>query len=107
MQADPNIKSIPVSLPSKNLTKLLLTYLHHAVAHAQLSLCQSLPMSVPSAPASTFREYGLSKLTNTNVSVQRQPYLDSDMQSRWFEFGGDTIIRADQYAMLRSTSHDS
>lgn len=22
------------------------------------------------------------------------------MQSRWFEFGGDTIIRADQYAML-------
>ncbi|KAF4624174.1 hypothetical protein G7Y89_g13999 [Cudoniella acicularis] len=23
------------------------------------------------------------------------PYLDSDMQSRWFDFGGNTIIRAD------------
>jgi hypothetical protein len=27
-----------------------------------------------------------------------QPYLDSDMQSRWFDFGGNTIVRADQYA---------
>ena len=26
-----------------------------------------------------------------------QPYLDSDMQSRWFDFGGDTIIRTDSY----------
>ena len=26
-----------------------------------------------------------------------QPFLDSDMQSRYFEFGEDTIIRADQY----------
>lgn len=25
-----------------------------------------------------------------------QPYLDSDMQSRWFDFGADTVIRADQ-----------
>ena len=25
-----------------------------------------------------------------------QPYLDSDMQSRYFEFGEDTIVRADQ-----------
>ncbi|KAI9830093.1 MAG: hypothetical protein M1826_005086 [Phylliscum demangeonii] len=28
------------------------------------------------------------------------PYLDSDMQSRWFDFGGDTIIRADQSVSL-------
>lgn len=28
------------------------------------------------------------------------PYLDSDMASRWWEFGGDTIIRADQYVRL-------
>ena len=27
----------------------------------------------------------------------RQPYLDTDMQSRFFDYGGDTIIRADQY----------
>ncbi|OJK00870.1 hypothetical protein ASPACDRAFT_77753 [Aspergillus aculeatus ATCC 16872] len=30
------------------------------------------------------------------------PYLDSDFQSRWFDFGGDTIIRADQYIRLTS-----
>ncbi|KIW16128.1 hypothetical protein PV08_06179 [Exophiala spinifera] len=30
------------------------------------------------------------------------PYLDSDMSSRWFDFGGDTIIRADQYIRLAS-----
>lgn len=31
-----------------------------------------------------------------------QPYLDSDMQSRWWEFGGDTIIRTDKYVRLAS-----
>lgn len=31
-----------------------------------------------------------------------QPYLDSDMQSRWFDFGGDTIVRADKYIRLTS-----
>ncbi|KAL8737694.1 MAG: hypothetical protein Q9190_008085, partial [Brigantiaea leucoxantha] len=30
------------------------------------------------------------------------PYLDSDMQSRFFDFGGDTIVRADQYVRLTS-----
>ncbi|KAG9246982.1 lectin family integral membrane protein-like protein [Calycina marina] len=30
------------------------------------------------------------------------PYLDSDMQSRWWDFGGNTIIRADQYIRLTS-----
>ncbi|OAA58582.1 lectin family integral membrane [Niveomyces insectorum RCEF 264] len=29
-----------------------------------------------------------------------QPYLDSDMQSRWYEYGGDTVIRTDQYIRL-------
>lgn len=29
-----------------------------------------------------------------------QPYLDSDMQSRWFDFGGSCIIRSDQYIRL-------
>ncbi|KAG5981596.1 hypothetical protein E4U55_002773 [Claviceps digitariae] len=32
----------------------------------------------------------------------QQPYLDSDMQSRWFEFGGDTLIRTDSYIRLTS-----
>ncbi|KAK3494559.1 concanavalin A-like lectin/glucanase domain-containing protein [Neurospora hispaniola] len=31
-----------------------------------------------------------------------QPYLDSDTQSRWYDFGGDTIIRTDQYIRLTS-----
>lgn len=35
-----------------------------------------------------------SKLTHT------QPYLDSDMQSRWWDFGGDTVIRADKYVQI-------
>ncbi|KAI9934912.1 hypothetical protein ASPWEDRAFT_660033 [Aspergillus wentii DTO 134E9] len=30
------------------------------------------------------------------------PYLDSDFQSRWFDFGGDTIVRADKYVRLTS-----
>ncbi|KAF4313724.1 Legume-like lectin [Botryosphaeria dothidea] len=28
------------------------------------------------------------------------PYLDSDMQSRWFDFGGDTVVRTDKYIRL-------
>lgn len=31
-----------------------------------------------------------------------QPYLDSDIASRWYEFGGDTIIRTDSYVRLTS-----
>ncbi|KAI9894707.1 MAG: hypothetical protein M1814_002063 [Vezdaea aestivalis] len=30
------------------------------------------------------------------------PYLDSDMQSRWFDYGGSTVIRADRYIRLTS-----
>ncbi|KAI4221421.1 MAG: hypothetical protein L6R36_006922 [Xanthoria steineri] len=30
------------------------------------------------------------------------PFLDTDMQNRFFDFGGDTIIRADQYVRLTS-----
>ena len=39
------------------------------------------------------------QLRSQSLSV---PYLDSDMQSRYFEFGEDTIIRADQYAIDKS-----
>ena len=31
------------------------------------------------------------------MQKEKQPFLDSDMQSRYFEFGEDTIVRADQY----------
>ncbi|KAI0593956.1 concanavalin A-like lectin/glucanase domain-containing protein [Biscogniauxia sp. FL1348] len=32
----------------------------------------------------------------------KQPYLDSDMSSRWYDFGGDTVIRTDSYIRLSS-----
>ncbi|CAJ2510183.1 Uu.00g060830.m01.CDS01 [Anthostomella pinea] len=32
----------------------------------------------------------------------KQPYLDSDMSSRWYDFGGDTIVRTDSYIRLSS-----
>ncbi|KAF8475979.1 putative lectin family integral membrane protein [Kalaharituber pfeilii] len=35
-----------------------------------------------------------------------QPYLDSDLQSRWFDWGGDTVIRADQYIRLTGDRQD-
>lgn len=31
-----------------------------------------------------------------------KPYLHSDMQNRYFDFGEDTIVRADQYGSLTS-----
>lgn len=31
-----------------------------------------------------------------------QPYLDTDFVSRWFDFGGDTVVRADKYVRLSS-----
>ena len=34
-----------------------------------------------------------------------QPFLDSDMQSRFYDFGGDTIIRADQYVITAPNIH--
>ncbi|CZT25692.1 related to vesicular integral-membrane protein VIP36 [Ramularia collo-cygni] len=36
----------------------------------------------------------------------QMPYLDSDMQSRWWDFGGTTVVRADQYIRL-SGQHPS
>ncbi|PSR94265.1 vesicular integral-membrane protein VIP36 [Coniella lustricola] len=32
----------------------------------------------------------------------QQPYLDSDMQSRWYDFGGDAVVRTDAYIRLTS-----
>jgi mannose-binding lectin 2 len=47
-----------------------------------------------------------SSLSNTSVQLRThslvQPYLDSDLQSRWWDFGGDTIIRADKHIRLSS-----
>ncbi|KAI5780162.1 putative lectin family integral membrane protein [Peziza echinospora] len=35
-----------------------------------------------------------------------QPYLDSDLNSRWFDWGGDAVIRADQYIRLTGDRPD-
>ncbi|ENH64321.1 hypothetical protein FOC1_g10013591 [Fusarium oxysporum f. sp. cubense race 1] len=40
--------------------------------------------------------------TDQLTLLLEQPYLDSDMQSRWYDFGGDTIIRTDSYIRLTS-----
>ncbi|CCU82122.1 lectin family integral membrane protein,putative [Blumeria hordei DH14] len=41
-------------------------------------------------------------LTDANGIKSIPPYLDSDLQSRWFDFGGNTVIRADRYIRLTS-----
>lgn len=42
------------------------------------------------------------KRINLRTHSISTPYLDSDLQSRWFDFGGDAIVRADQYIRLAS-----
>lgn len=60
----------------------------NTAAHTQPRACKS--------PAPSSRTHAGLLLTPS------QPYLDSDMQSRWWDFGGDTIIRTDQYIRLSS-----
>ena len=36
------------------------------------------------------------------LTMGTQPYLDSDMTSRWWDFGGDCIVRTDKYVRLAS-----
>ncbi|KAL2888057.1 L-type lectin-like domain-containing protein [Ceratocystis lukuohia] len=50
---------------------------------------------------------GLVSLGHGAIPEEKQvrsiaPYLDSDMQSRWYDFGGDTIIRTDSHIRLAS-----
>jgi mannose-binding lectin 2 len=47
-------------------------------------------------------EEGEIKSVSLRTHTLVQPYLDSDMQSRWFDFGGDTIVRTDSYIRLTS-----
>ncbi|KAH8894812.1 hypothetical protein GQ53DRAFT_744219 [Thozetella sp. PMI_491] len=43
---------------------------------------------------------GTVKSIGLRTHTLSQPYLDSDMQSRWYDFGGDTVIRTDSYIRL-------
>lgn len=41
-----------------------------------------------------------SPLLAVSRDLTAQPFLDSQMQSRWWDFGGDTVIRTDRYVRL-------
>ncbi|KAK3357489.1 concanavalin A-like lectin/glucanase domain-containing protein [Lasiosphaeria hispida] len=51
-------------------------------------------------------EDGTVKSIGLRTHTLVQPYLDSDMQSRWYDFGGDTIVRTDQYGFTLSWKLD-
>ncbi|KAH8737929.1 concanavalin A-like lectin/glucanase domain-containing protein [Ilyonectria robusta] len=53
------------------------------------------------ANAVSSEDDNVKSITLRTHSLQ-QPYLDSDMQSRWYDFGGDTIVRTDSYIRLTS-----
>ncbi|KAH7162447.1 concanavalin A-like lectin/glucanase domain-containing protein [Dactylonectria estremocensis] len=53
------------------------------------------------ASAQSADDPNVKSITLRTHSLQ-QPYLDSDMQSRWYDFGGDTIVRTDSYIRLTS-----
>ncbi|KAF2481365.1 legume-like lectin family-domain-containing protein [Neohortaea acidophila] len=40
---------------------------------------------------------------NLRTHSLQEPYLDGEMQSRWWDFGGSTIIRQDQYVRLTAS----
>ncbi len=60
------------------------------------SYANSSKPTVSSRSVSSRANHVLVKL----LTATTQPYLDSEMQSRWFDFGGDTIIRTDKYIRL-------
>ncbi|CRG88957.1 L-type lectin-like domain-containing protein C126,08c [Talaromyces islandicus] len=52
-----------------------------------------------SAASQTWQDTDIKMLPLRTHSLN-SPYLDSDMHSRWWDFGGDTVIRTDQYVRL-------
>ncbi|KAK8202268.1 hypothetical protein M8818_005796 [Zalaria obscura] len=63
-------------------------------------LCAALAAWLPAASAQDAGSDVKSIPLRTHSLVS--PYLDSDLQSRWFDYGGDAIIRADKYIRLAS-----
>ncbi|KAL0637110.1 hypothetical protein Q9L58_003933 [Maublancomyces gigas] len=73
-----------------------------AVAKGVVSgLLGLLALQVQSASAQSTQDEDIKAVPLRTHSLY-QPYLDSELQSRWFDWGGDTIIRADQYVRLTS-----
>lgn len=66
------------------------------------SLSAALWLATAAWAAIATDEDGTVKSIGLRTHTLTQPYLDSDMQSRWYDFGGDTVIRTDQYIRLTS-----
>lgn len=62
----------------------------------------TLCLATTSLAAGSVDDEGQVKSIGLRTHTLNQPYLDSDMQSRWYDFGGDAIIRTDQYIRLTS-----
>ncbi|ORY70166.1 vesicular integral-membrane protein VIP36 [Pseudomassariella vexata] len=62
----------------------------------------ALWLAATNAWAASPDEEGSVRSISLRTHTLVQPYLDSDMQSRWYDFGGDTIIRTDSYIRLSS-----
>ncbi|KAG8416550.1 hypothetical protein J3459_007521 [Metarhizium acridum] len=64
----------------------------------------SVPAALLAAIVGTAQADQVSDLKSISLRTHsiQQPYLDSDMQSRWFDFGGDAIVRTDSYIRLTS-----
>lgn len=69
---------------------------------ALLSLQRGLSLLLAAWVACVFADDAVSDVKSIPLRTHSlsQPYLDSDLQSRWFDFGGSTVIRADQYIRL-------
>ncbi|KAH7354355.1 vesicular integral-membrane protein VIP36 [Plectosphaerella cucumerina] len=66
------------------------------------SLVSALGLASLACAQKTPDEEGEVRSIGLRTHSLQQPYLDSDMQSRWYDFGGDTIIRTDSYIRLTS-----
>ncbi|KAK8088037.1 hypothetical protein PG997_002998 [Apiospora hydei] len=68
----------------------------------QTWLSSALGLAATARAAVSHDDEGNIRSISLRTHTLVQPYLDSDMASRWYEFGGDTIIRTDSYVRLVS-----
>ncbi|KAF3356644.1 Serine/threonine-protein kinase BUR1 [Verticillium dahliae VDG1] len=66
------------------------------------SLVSALGLAALARGQKTSEDDGEVRSIGLRTHSLQQPYLDSDMQSRWYDFGGDAIIRTDSYIRLAS-----
>ncbi|KFH48846.1 L-type lectin-like domain-containing protein-like protein [Hapsidospora chrysogenum ATCC 11550] len=60
-------------------------------------------MRLSSLSAALFAAFAWTTNATEETEIKSvSPYLDSDFASRWFDFGGDTVVRTDSYIRLTS-----